>query len=157
MSAVLHDLAFLKNQYSVRILNCRKPMSDGDCGNRADSVLEVMDGLLDFSLVLLVKRASSFVEDKDLRLLDDSTGHGDPLLLASGQLATVRTDLGFQARWVLLNELPGVGHLECFDDFFLSCVRIAHLNVLSDRAVEQDRLLAHIADLLPEGTQFKHV
>jgi hypothetical protein len=63
MSAVLHDLAFLKNQNSVGILNRRKPMSDGDSADRADSVLEVIDGLLDFSLVLLVKCASSFVED----------------------------------------------------------------------------------------------
>ena len=70
------------------------------------------------------------------------------MLLAAGKLSTSDTDHSFHSLRVLAVEFPGVRLDNSILDFVVSGVRFVHLNVLLDRGVEQDGLLANVADLL---------
>ena len=90
-------------------------------------------------------------------MLDDGTGQRDSLLLASRELSTPSANVGVNALRVALDKVPSVGHPQ---SLFNLCIRgtwAPEQNILLDRAVEQDRLLADVANLLAELTQLKLV
>jgi hypothetical protein len=70
----------------------------------------MVDGSLDFSLVLLVQGTSRLIKEEDLWLLDKSSSNGDPLLLTTRKLATGVSHIGvdtFSAQF-LIDKVPGI-------------------------------------------------
>ena len=88
MSSLLNNAALLHDNDSVRLLDGGETMSNNKSGNGAKLRLHVVNGFLHFSFIALVKSTSGLIEDKDARLLDESTSEGDSLLLASGKLVS---------------------------------------------------------------------
>ena len=108
----------------------------------------MVNSLLYFGLVTLVESAGRFVENQDARLLDKGTGQGNSLLLAARELSTAGADVLVDFIRVLAHEVPGVSFPESLLDLSVRCVRLAHKDVLLDRGIEEDWLLADVTDLL---------
>ena len=70
----------------------------------------MVDGSLDFSLVLLIQGTRRFIKKEDLWLLDKSSSNGDSLLLTSRKLPTGVSYIGmdtFSAQF-LIDKVPGI-------------------------------------------------
>lgn len=91
-------------------------------------------------------KKSTFVEDEDVRILDQSSGDCYSLLLATGQLRTASTDKGTKTVGEVLDEsaicLAGGGI-----DLALAGFGLAVSDVLRDRTGEEDWFLGYQTDL----------
>ena len=80
MSTLFNSATLLKDNDVVGLLDSRQSMGDGD----GSAVLsDPVEGSLDDLFTLGVNGTGGFVEDDDLRLLDDTSGDGKTLLLTS--------------------------------------------------------------------------
>lgn len=70
-------------------------MRDTDCGVLFSQ--QLAKGLVDKCLGFSVEGTCSFVENKNVRLLDERTSNSDALLLATRELCATGTDMGFEA------------------------------------------------------------
>jgi len=123
-------------------------------GDLASKLLpHLIDSLLHFSLVGLVKRTGSFVKNQHGRLFNESASKGKSLFLATRELTTTGAHLCVDSFSVLANELPSIRLHERFLNFFFSRIRFSHKDVLSDRCVEENGLLANVSNLLTVVTQ----
>ena len=152
MIAFFDNNALLQHNNTVSVLNRRESVRNRDRSNRANPRLELLDCLLHFLLILLIKSTSSFIKDQNFWLLYDCPGQRNSLLLTPRELATACSDNCFELMWVLLDKFPGVCHLESFNDFFVCSFGCTEKNVLFNGAVEEYWLLAHIANLVTEVT-----
>ena len=129
-------------------------MSDHDNGEVATlHSLQIDDCVLHFSFTLGVKGARSFIEHKDLWLLDQGTCDGDSLLLASRQVQDcARADVSVQAFWKCVHKSSTClvdGSLEVL----LSGVLVTIHDVFTDGADNEDWLLADPANRLSQAVQ----
>jgi len=75
------------------------------------------------------------------------------LLLAARKLTSRGTHHGVDTFFVFRHEVPSVGLLQRVNDLVISSVGLAEEDVSLDGRVEEDGLLADVADLLTEGPQ----
>src|SRR5262249_28395592 len=95
----------LHHENHVRPADRRQPVRDHE---RRPSREQRRHRRLDQLLALGVEVARGFVEDQNLRLLEDRAGDRQPLLLAARQLHAALTDERVVALGQLLDELVGV-------------------------------------------------
>ena len=124
-------------------------MCNNKRGHSSISLLfQLVNGSLYLSFVLFVESAGCLVENKHAWLLYNRTSEGKPLFLTTGELTTTGSDLRVDSVWVLGHESPSVSFLECCLNFCISGVWFAHEDVLFNSRVEENRLLAYVANLL---------
>jgi hypothetical protein len=116
-------------------------------------LLDLVDGCLDFLLTLRVQGTGGFVQDEDLRLLDESSGNGDPLLLASTEIHDACwPNEGIQVGINVVSK-ESISFGEGFSEVSIGGVALAEEQVVSDGAEDQDWLLGDVADGLTESLQ----
>ena len=152
--SILNDPTLFEDNDTISFLYGRETMSDHKRGDLSTKLFfHLIDCFLHFSLIGLVECASCFVENEHCGLLDKGTSECESLLLATGQLTATGTDKCFDSKGILAYKSPGVGLLKSFLNFGNGRIGLSHANVLFDRSVEQDRLLADVANLLAVFTQ----
>ena len=134
----------------------REPVGDDDHRASAHDRAHV---LLDDPLALVVERRGRLVEDQNARIGGQRAGDGDALALAARQVRAALLDHRVVALRQLGDELVGAGEPRRLHHQRPRHRRIAERDVLVDRAVEQDVLLQHDADLAaqPAGIELGDV
>ena len=110
----------------------------------------MVKGLLDKAFVLGVEGTGGLVEKEYIRMTDDGAGDAEPLALPPTEAVATVADVGVVALGLLQDELMGVGHLGCLLHLGLGGVGKAEGNVAPDGVVEEDGVLCHHTDMLPE-------
>src|SRR6185503_9404286 len=90
------------------------------------------------------------VENKDRRVLDERARDGDSLALAAGEHASAFADARLESVRILLDELQRLGARGSDANVLVGRLRAADAQILRDRAVEQQNLLEHHADVPAE-------
>ena len=112
--------------------------------------VEAVQGLLHQGLALVVQGRGGLVQEEDLRVPDQRPRDGDPLLLAAGQLGAALPHHRVQAVRQLRDKVVSIRLPTRLHDLGLRGVLLGVLDVLPDAAVEEDGLLAHHADVVPQ-------
>src|SRR4051794_23780762 len=99
-----------------------------------------------------VECAGRLVQDQDRRILQQCTCDRQPLALAAGQHAAALAGIGLEAA-AALDEFERLRALRRLAHLGLCGVRLADAQILSDRTVEQQRLLKDHADVPPQRCQ----
>ena len=118
-----------------------------NCSNITLCFPQIVNCLLDFSFILLVKSTSSLIENHQFWFFNNRTSKGDSLLLPSRKLTATSTDIGIKPLWILADKVPCICFLERINNLFISSFRAAKQNILFDCAIKQNSLLANITDL----------
>ena len=100
-----------------------------------------------------IERAGRLVEDQDRRIFEQSARHREPLPLAAGQEPAALADPRFKPIGIAIDEIGGLRARRRRAQFVVSRIRLADAQVLRDRAVEQQRLLEHDADIVAQTRQ----
>src|SRR5207253_2539244 len=103
--------------------------------------------VLDGGLALRVEAGRGLVEDQDARISEDRPRNRDPLALAAGELHAPLTHDGVVTLLEATHELIAVGDPRRLFDVLAGRVRPGECDVLRDRAVEQEVVLQHDAEL----------
>ena len=112
--------------------------------------LELVDRLRELLGGLGVEVARGFVEDEELRLLEEGAGDGDALFLAAGEADAVLAEPGLVALGQLFDRVVDLGGAAGGDDLLEARVRARHAEVVVDGAGEEDGLLRHDAEGLAQ-------
>ena len=144
MRALLSNHAVLHDQYLVGFENRRKPMCDDDARPPNH---EPLKRLLNRMFGNRVERTRSFVENQNLRVLQDDARKRQALLLATRKLQAAVAHLGVVAKRLCGDVIVNVGDLARLFDVLKRCVFVRVPQVLEYRAVEQIRLLRDNANL----------
>ncbi len=150
MRAGLDDFAVSEDVDEVSVDDCGESVSDYD--GRA-AVGEAVEGVLDFFFVFAIECAGGFVEEQDAGVLEDGSGDGDALFLASGELAASRADEGVHLPLELLDEVQRVGLGEGCLELCLAGRGLGEQQVLSHGHGEEHGFLPDVRDVLSERLQ----
>src|SRR5262245_66687336 len=101
--------------------------------NDRDLAFESIDRLRELLGCRRVEAAGRFVEDQDLRALEQGSCNGDALLLPPGQPRAVFADLRLIALWQLLDGLVDLGELAGMDHLVEIRVRVRTHEIFVDR------------------------
>ena len=121
-----------------------QPMGDNDHRPVPDDAAHVA---LDDAFALVVQRRCRLVEDEDARICGERAGDRDPLALSAGEVGAALFDHCVVAFGELVDELVRAGETGDLDDLGPRHGGIGEGDVLVDRAVEQQVLLKHHADV----------
>ena len=121
-----------------------QPVGDGDGGA---ALAQMRHRVLHQPLGFGIERGGGLVEQDDRRVLDQRARDRDALALAAGKLRAALADRRVVAGRKRADELVGVRGLGGGDDLGLARAGLADGDVLADRAVEQEHVLADIGDL----------
>src|SRR6266480_490179 len=141
--AVFRSLARAEAEHLVHLEAARKVVGDEEQGHLS---LELVDGLGEALRGVLVEIAARLVEDQDLGPLQEGARDRDALALAAGEAHAVLADDRLVALRKLLDEAVDLRHAARLDDLREVGVRAGHLQVVVDRAGEEDRLLGYDAE-----------
>ena len=94
-----------------------------------------------------IERRGRFVEQDDRRVLEKRAGDGDALALAAGKLHAVLAARAVVALGEAHDEVVGVGRLGRGLDLVARGAGPAEGDVVGDRALEQERLLADVGEV----------
>ncbi len=144
MRALFSNHAVLHDQNLVGFENRRKSMRDDDA-RPPDH--ELFKRLLNRMFGNRVERARSFVENQNLRVLQDDARKRQALLLATRKFQAAIAHLGVVAKRLCGDVIVNVGDLARLFDVLKRCVFVRVPQVLEYRAVEQVRLLRDNANL----------
>src|SRR5690242_7931370 len=144
VTAVLHDAAVLDGNDAVGVAHRRQAMGDDEYSSSGADMTHI---LLDDLLAFVVERACGLVEDQNARAGCQSTGDGDALALtAREQNATIAHRCVVALRQ-LKDEVVCARKRGGGDHLLHLHRRIGKRDVIAYRAVEQEVLLQHDADL----------
>ena len=90
VGAGVDNAAFVHDHDPIGQGQCRQAVGDDDRGPVAR---ELFQHFVDQLLALQIDLAGSFVQDQDRRIAQDGPGQRDPLALATGELASLGTDI----------------------------------------------------------------
>jgi hypothetical protein len=148
-AAALGDAAAVQHQDAVAADDARQAMGQHQ---RRAPLHQQVERLLDGGLVLGVDRRQGLVQHQDRGVAQQRAGDGDALALAARQLHALLADDGGIALRQPGDEAVDVGGPRGRLDVGLAGVRPAHADVVLDRAVEEEGVLAddrdHRADLV---------
>src|ERR1700720_2308735 len=102
---------------------------------------------------LRVEGARPLVEDQDSRVVDQGAGDRDPLLLPARQIRRALLDVGLVAVRHALDEFFGAGEPGGLDRIRQGQSRPPRNDVVADRAAEQEIVLQHDPEALPQMPQ----
>ena len=94
-----------------------------------------------------VERGGRFVEQDDRRILEERARDRDALALAAGKLHAALAARAVVGALEAEDELVRMRGLGGGDDFLVAGARPAHGDVLADRPLEQESLLADVGGL----------
>jgi hypothetical protein len=92
-------------------------------------------------------KPGGLVKEKDLRVLNQSTGNGNSLLLATGKVLTPGLNKGVETLWQLGDEIVGIGELAGPDDLLHGGVFLSQGDIFGDGAHKENWLLTHVTNL----------
>ena len=144
MSPTLHNPAALEHQDLIRAADRRQAVRDDE---RRPAVAQGAQPVLDLGFALGIETRGRFVEHEDPRIGENRPGDRDALALAAGQLHAALADDRVVLVIELLDELVTVRDACHFLDLLPRRVRPGERDVLGDRAVEQEVVLQHHAEL----------
>ena len=140
----LDDAAVVEHQDAGGVAHGRKPVRDHEGG-------AVLHHLVERGLHLHlgggVERAGRLVEDQDRRVLHQRARDRDALALAAREHAAALADAGLEAFRIALDEIERLRARGGLANLLVGRLRPADAQVLADRAVEQQHLLEHHADV----------
>ena len=94
MGASLNDLSVVKHTDLVSVLDGAQSVGDGHSGA---GLHQSFQRILNQSFTFCIECRSGLVEDKDRRILQNSSGDGYPLALTTTESATSITYVGIEA------------------------------------------------------------
>src|SRR5450759_3886007 len=144
------NLHAFQHHNQVGIADGRKAVGNDNGGAPHHQALQ---GLLDEQFSLRIHRGGGLVQDQDGGVLEHGAGDGQALLLPAGELGTPFTDHGVKAVRQVLDKLVGVGNLGGSNYFRLTGAGADKEDVLAHRAVKQEYVLQHNADLAAQAFQ----
>ena len=100
-----------------------------------------------------VERREAVVEDLDPGLLGERPGDGEALALPAGDVGAALVDQRLEPLGHLAHELAALGDLEEVPELLVGGLLVAVAQVVGHRAAEQERLLRHEADPVPQVLQ----
>ena len=98
-----------------------------------------------------VERAGGFVENEDGRIFQECAGDGEALALAAGEEPAAFADPRFKTFGIAMDEVERLGARRGFAQLRVGRVGFTDAQIFSDRAVEQQRLLKHHADVAAQA------
>ena len=143
--AALHDGSVLYHEDHVGPANRGEAVSDHD-GRLA--LHQPVQSLEDQLFRGRVETRAGLVQNQDGAVADHGASDGDALALAAGEGHAPLANHGVVTLRHLLDELMRVGQLGGAENLGAAGFRLAVRDVVPDRAVEQQSLLQHEADLL---------
>src|SRR5262245_57751553 len=144
MGAVLSQTAALDGEEAVAAPHRRQPMRNDEDDTAFGEPRHV---LLDDPLALIVESARRLVEDQDARVGNERARDGETLALAAREAGAVLSHNGVVTIGELKDEIMCAGHLLAGNDPFDRHRAVRQRNIVAHRAIEQDALLQHDADL----------
>src|SRR5262245_45258633 len=144
MGAVLSQTAALDGEEAVAAPHRRQPMRNDEDDAAFGKPRHV---LLDDPLALIVERARRLVEDQDARIGNERARDGETLALAAREAGAALSHNGVVTIGELKDEIMRAGHLRGGNDPFDRHRAVRQRNMVAHRAIEQDALLQHDADL----------
>ena len=94
-----------------------------------------------------IERARRLVENQDRWVLEQRPRDREPLALAPGQQPAALADARLEAFRIALDDIERLGALAGLAHFLLGRIGLADAQIVGDRAIEQQRLLEHHADI----------
>lgn len=162
---LLLDSTLLHDENYIGVLDSGD--SVGDC--KTCLILhEPVERLLHDLLVLRVESTGGLVEKENLGFLEDGSRDGEPLLLPTGDLTSLGSDLPVEAlsgfgevcvgrlflvEQVFLDEPERVRLLGCLLDVLFRNSLSVVSDILSDSSVEDNWLLRNDTEVAPESSQ----
>jgi len=143
-----------ENYNLISISDSRKSMSN-DYNRDFCALPIVIYGILNNFLIHFIQSGGSLIKKEDLGFLQESSGDGDSLLLASRQGSSRSPYDCIKSRFNLLNESPSVGGNERIFDLGVSSIWFGEFHVFSDRCVEKHWFLTNIAYVLSKVSEVK--
>ena len=167
VSSTLHDLTVLHDDDLVSVTDSAQSVSNDD-DRLLSTVDQLVQGLLHLVLGLSIQSGGGLVEQKNLRLADQSTSNGDALLLATGEFDSSLADSSFVYIWEeikVVNEVISVSLMASivdhgFDLRVSLCIKLETISdILANGSSKENGLLLDNSDLLvePLGVQLLDV
>ena len=148
MCTAFFDDAVIQDKDLVGVFDGREAVGD-DEGGTADH--EFVERILHDLFALRIERGSRFVEDEDLRILQDRSCDGDALALTAGEDETAIADLGIDAARQAMNEFLCIRGPNGIPDLFIRRIQTAIENIFFDGGIEEECILRHKADVVTKG------
>src|SRR5699024_1189724 len=149
------DPALVNDYDVVRVGHCSQPVGDDD---QSLAPGQVGDGPLDYRLVLGVNTCGGFIQDHDGCVLQHGPGHGDPLLLPTGQVPAATAADRVVPMIQRPDELVAPSGFSYPLHFLVAGIQTPHADVFPNRAVKEVVVLGHVGDLpvqLLQGNVFQ--
>ena len=100
-------------------------------------------GCLHLGFIVWVGKSGGLIQNQDGRIFQHSTGNGDALLLAAGQIHALGANDGMDARWELFYNIHALGGLERRQHLGFGGLRFAQTDVVQNAALEKAAVLEH--------------
>ena len=142
--------ALLQNQGLVAFGQRRQPVRHDD--HRA-ATRDAQQVGVDQRLAFRIERAGGLVQDQDARVVDQRAGDGEALLLTARKVGRAFLDVGLVAVRHALDEFLGAGQPRRAHRILEREAGPAGQDVVADRAAEQEVVLQHDAEALPQVAQ----
>ena len=133
MSSLFNDMAVFHNQDHIGFFDGRKSVSYYKAGA---SFHKLGKGTLYLKFRSGVDGTGSFVENKDLRVGEDSAGKSNQLALSHGQSAASLRKFRVVTLFKLHDEVVGINGLGCGNDFLIGGIKLTVTDVVTDCAAE---------------------
>ena len=148
MGAALYDLAVVHDQDEVTITDGGEAV--GDDQHRAVCKL-VVDHIKDGILCAKVQTAGGFVQDIEVRILQESPGQCKALLLTAREAVAGFFQIGVVLQRQLADELVCVGLLGRLPYLIEGSLGAGDADILEDRLAEQLNVLRDIGNTAADG------
>ena len=144
MGARLYDDSVMENHDGLRVSERAEPVRDHDHGPFLHQSLQ---SLYDERFGFSIERRRRLVEDQDRRVANEGARDADALALSSRERRSALADDRVVTLGQSGDEFVGVREPGGIHDVDIGRVVASVRDVVANRAVKQDRLLQHEADL----------
>ena len=103
-------------------------------------------GCLHLGFIVWVGKSGGLIQNQDGRIFQHSTGNGDALLLAAGQIHALGADNGMDARRELFYNIHALRRFQRCQHLGFGGLRSAQTDIIQNAALEQAAVLEHKGD-----------
>ena len=146
----LDDAAALEHQDAGGVADGGEPVRDHEGGAAFHHLGERG---LHLGLGQRVERARRLVENEDRRILEQRARDREALALAAGEQPAAFAGIGLEAFRIAFDDVERLRALAGRAHLLLGRIGLADAQVLGDRAIEQQHLLEHDADVAAQARQ----
>mmetsp|Transcript_10713 Transcript_10713/g.25406 ORF Transcript_10713/g.25406 Transcript_10713/m.25406 type:complete len:247 (-) Transcript_10713:3271-4011(-) len=150
MGPLLDDLAALHHSDDMGSADSGQPMGDDDCGA---ALHELLKGIGHELLALRVESAGGLVQEKHRRVLQDSPGNSNALLLAAREVCATLSHERFESFGQAADELCSIGECGSILNLFVGRVGAPELDVLPHGHGKERRFLTDQREIVPDPFQ----